>query len=223
MINFIIENWQRALYLTGEHLLIVFSSIIIALAIGIPLGIYISIKEELADPVLNLANIVMTIPSIALFGILIPFLSIFNVGLGPVPVVIALVLYSQLPIIRNTHAALKNIDPATIDAARGLGLSRWKMLTEVQLPLALPVIIAGVRVAVVMNIGIVTIAVYVGAGGLGKFIQRGIDQVYEEQIMAGALLIALLAIAVEGMMYLLERWVTPQGLKRGGDNETFEL
>jgi osmoprotectant transport system permease protein len=133
--------------------------------------------------------------------------------------VAALILYSQLPIIRNTYTAIKNIDPAVVDAARGMGLSTRMRLIEIEIPLALPVIIAGLRIAVVMNIGIVTLAVYVGAGGLGEFIQRGIQQVYEEQIMAGALLVALLAIVVEGLLYGLEYLVTPAGIRKELKNE----
>lgn len=219
MIEFLASNWQKALVLTGEHLFIVLIATGLAAAIGIPLGILISAKDDWAPIVINLANIIMTIPSIALFGIMLPLLSIFNAGLGTVPVVMALILYSQLPIIRNTYTAIKNIDPAVVDAAKGIGLSTWRRLLEVELPLALPVIITGLRIAIVMNIGIVTIAVYVGAGGLGKFIQRGIDQVYEEQIMAGALLVALLAIVVEGLLYGLEYLVTPAGLKEGQQHD----
>ena len=219
MIQFLVNNWQQALVLTGEHLFIVLVATGLAAVIGIPMGILISTNEDLAPIVINVANIVMTIPSIALFGIMLPVLSIFNVGLGTVPVVIALILYSQLPIIRNTYTAIKNIDPSVVDSAKGIGLSTWRRLFEVELPLALPVIIAGLRIAIVMNIGIVTIAVYVGAGGLGKFIQRGIDQVYEEQIMAGALLVALLAIAIEGLLYGLEYLVTPAGLREERKND----
>jgi len=213
MTEFLVNNWQQALVLTGEHLFIVLLATSIAAVIGIPVGILISAKEDLAPVVINIANIIMTIPSIALFGIMLPILSIFNLGLGTTPVVIALILYSQLPIIRNTYTAIQNIDPAVVDAAKGIGLSPWQRLIELELPLALPVIIAGLRIAVVMNIGIVTIAVYVGAGGLGKFIQRGIDQVYEEQILAGALLVALLAIVIEALLYGLEYLVTPEGLR----------
>jgi osmoprotectant transport system permease protein len=181
MIEFLVNNWQQALVLTGEHLFIVLLATSIAAVIGIPLGVLISAKDDLAPLVINIANIIMTIPSIALFGIMLPILSIFNSGLGTTPVVI--------------------------------GLSPWQRLIELELPLALPVIIAGLRIAIVMNIGIVTIAVYVGAGGLGKFIQRGIDQVYEEQILVGALLVALLAIVIEALLYGLEYLVTPEGLR----------
>lgn len=219
MINFIFNNWEKALFLTGEHLFLVVISSLLAAMIGVSLGILISIKEDLAPVVINLANIIMTIPSIALFGIMLPVLSIFNVGLGKIPVIVALILYSQLPIIRNTHTAIQNIDPAVVEAAKGMGLSAEKRLWEIEIPLALPVIIAGLRIAVVMNIGIVTLAVYVGAGGLGEFIQRGIQQVYEEQIMAGALLVALLAIGVEALLYGLEYLVTPAGVRKEQKHE----
>ncbi len=218
MINFIINNWQKALVLTGEHLYIVFIATVLAILIAVPIGIFLSIKEKYAEIVLNMANIIMTIPSIALFGITLPVLAIFGVGLGTIPVIIALILYDQLPIIRNTYTAIKNIEPSIIDAAQGMGLSELRILREIELPLAMPVIIAGIRVATVMNIGIVTIAVYVGAGGLGEFIQRGIDQVYEEQIIAGALLVAILAIFIEGLLYLLEYLVTPAHM-RGVEND----
>ncbi|MFP4016129.1 MAG: ABC transporter permease [Halanaerobiales bacterium] len=218
MIDFIINNWQRALVLTAEHLYIVFIATTIAIAIAVPLGIFLTVKEKYAEIVLNLANIVMTIPSIALFGLMLPVLSVFGVGLGIVPVIIALILYDQLPIIRNTYTAIRDIDQSIIDAARGMGLSEYRILKEIKIPIVMPVIIAGIRVAAVMNIGIVTIAVYVGAGGLGKFIQRGIDQVYDEQIMAGAILVALLAVVIEGILYLLEYILTPPHL-RGAENE----
>ncbi len=219
MIEFLLTNWRKALFLTGEHLFLVLVSSAVAVVIGVSLGILITAKEDLAPVVLNIANIIMTIPSIALFGIMLPLLSVFNLGLGKVPVIVALVLYSQLPIIRNTYTAIKNIDPSIVEAARGMGLSASKRLWEIEIPLALPVIIAGLRIAVVMNIGIVTLAVYVGAGGLGEFIQRGIQQVYKEQILAGALLVSLLAIVVEALLYGVEYLVTPTGVRKEQKHE----
>jgi osmoprotectant transport system permease protein len=152
--------------------------------IGVPLGIYITGHEQLATRVLNSATVLMTIPSIALFGIMLPLLSLFNMGLGKVPAVIALVLYSQLPIIRNTYTAIKNVPPALVDAARGMGMNRWKLLVEVEIPLAIPVIIAGLRTAAVMNIGIAAIAVYIGSGGPRGFYRTGIARVYPDMILA---------------------------------------
>ena len=155
----------------------------------------------------------MTIPSIALFGLMLPLLSLFGHGLGKVPAVIALVLYSQLPIIRNTYVAIKNVPPAVVNAGRGMGMSNWQLLKEVELPLAIPVILAGLRTAAVMNIGIAAIATFVGAGGLGVYIQKGIDMVYDDMIVTGAILVSLFAIVVDGGMAGIERALTPKGIK----------
>jgi osmoprotectant transport system permease protein len=211
--QFIWDNRQQVLSLTGEHIWIVAIALIIATSIGVPLGIVITRNEELAKRVIKAANVLMTIPSIALFGLMLPLLSVVGQGLGKVPAIIALVLYSQLPIIRNTYTAIKNVPPSLVNAGWGMGMSRWNLLVEVQIPLAIPVILAGLRTAAVMNIGIAAIAAYIGAGGLGVFIQQGIERVYEEMILSGALLVALLAIVVDGGMALLELWVTPAGIK----------
>lgn len=211
--QYIGNNYQYILFLTGEHLWIVTFALMIATLIGVPLGIVITRNEELARKVINVANILMTIPSIALFGLLLPVLSVVGHGLGKVPAIIALVLYSQLPIIRNTYTAIKNVPPPVVNAGRGMGMSRWQLLMEVQIPLALPIILAGLRTAAVMNIGIAAIAAYIGAGGLGVLIQQGIGRVHEDMILSGALLVSLLAVVVDGGMALLERLVTPQGIK----------
>jgi len=207
------KNYPLALRLACEHVWIVGIALGIATVIGVPLGIFITRHESLAKRVLNVANVLMTIPSIALFGIMIPVLSVMDLGLGKVPAVIALVLYSQLPIIRNTYTAVKNVPPAVVDAGKGMGMSRWVLLKEVELPLAIPVILAGLRTAAVMNIGIAAIAAYVGAGGLGLMISQGIDRTYEEMIMAGAVLVSILAIIVDGAMALMEQTLTPKGIK----------
>lgn len=188
-------------------------ALVIATLIGVPLGVVITKNEELAKRVINAANVLMTIPSIALFGLMLPLLSIVGHGLGKIPAIIALVLYSQLPIIRNTYTAIKNVPPPVVNAGLGMGMSRWNLLAEVQIPLAIPVILAGLRTAAVMSIGIAAIAAYIGAGGLGVFIQQGIERVYKEMILSGAVLVALLAIVVDGGMALLELWVTPRGIK----------
>jgi len=211
--HYIENNYQHILFLTGEHLWIVTLALVIATLIGVPLGIIITRNEELARKVINVANILMTIPSIALFGLMLPVLSVVGLALSKEPAVTALVLYSQLPIIRNTYTAIKNVPPPVVNAGRGMGMNRWHLLAEVQIPLALPVILAGLRTAAVMNIGIAAIAAYIGAGGLGVLIQQGIGRVNEEMILSGALLVSLLAVVVDGGMALLERLVTPQGLK----------
>ena len=212
-LQFMVDNFDEVMYLSWEHIWIVGIALLIATPIGIFLGIVITKHEQLASRVLNGANILMTIPSIALFGLMLPVLAIVNMGLGKVPAVIALVLYSQLPIIRNTYTAIKNVPPSLVDAGRGMGMDKWKLLRELEIPLATPVIIAGLRTAAVMNIGIAAIATYIGAGGLGVYIQQGIARVYPEMILSGAILVSLLAIIVDGGMALLERLTTPEGIK----------
>jgi osmoprotectant transport system permease protein len=155
----------------------------------------------------------MTIPSIALFGLMIPVLSLIGHGIGYVPAVVAVLLYSQLPIIRNTYTAISNVDPALREAARGMGMSTLERLRQVEVPLAVPVIMAGVRVAVVMNIGITAIATYIGAGGLGAFISRGITQTDPRQLVTGALAVSVLAIVADYALLALTRWLTPPGIR----------
>ncbi len=213
ILGFLQSNADQALYLTWEHMWIVGLSVGIATVIGVPVGILITKYETLAKRVINAANIFMTIPSIALFGLMLPVLSLFGHGLGKVPAVIALVLYSQLPIIRNTYVAIKNVPPAVVNAGRGMGMSNWQLLKEVELPIAIPVILAGLRTAAVMNIGIAAIATFVGAGGLGVYIQQGIDRVYDEMIVAGAILVSVFAIVVDGGMAGIEHALTPKGIK----------
>ena len=213
ILGFLQSNADQALYLTWEHMWIVGLSVGIATVIGVPVGILITKYETLAKRVINAANIFMTIPSIALFGLMLPMLSLFGHGLGKVPAVIALVLYSQLPIIRNTYVAIKNVPPAVVNAGRGMGMSNWQLLKEVELPIAIPVILAGLRTAAVMNIGIAAIATFVGAGGLGVYIQQGIDRVYDEMIVAGAILVSVFAIVVDGGMAGIEHALTPKGIK----------
>lgn len=213
VLQFISDNLTQVLFLTWEHVFMVGISLIIATAIGVPLGIAITKNEEIAKRVINSANIIMTVPSIALFGLMMPALALFNQGLGKVPAIIALVLYSQLPIIRNTYVAIKNVPPSLRDAGIGMGMNKWELLKEVEIPIAVPVIIAGLRTAAVMNIGIAAIAAYIGAGGLGVYIQQGIDRVYPEMIISGALLVSLFALLVDGLMAGLEHLATPTGIK----------
>lgn len=212
IMEYIYKNADRCCALTLEHIWIVFFSLFIATLIAVPVGIAITRNDRVAEKVISAANILMTIPSIALFGIMLPFLSLFGHGLGKVPAIIALVLYSQLPIIRNTYTSVKNVPLSLIEAGRGIGMGSWSRMKQLEIPMAVPVIIAGLRTAAVMNIGIAAIAAYIGAGGLGVFIQQGIARAYDEMILAGALLVALLAIFVDLFMALIERLLTPKGL-----------
>jgi osmoprotectant transport system permease protein len=212
-VNFIVANlpliWQR----TVEHIMLVGAAVSIAIVTGVTLGIVITQSKALADRVLYLAAVIMTIPSIALFGLLIPVLSLIGQGIGYLPALIALILYSQLPIIRNTYTAIMNVDPALREAARGMGMTTLQRLRTVELPIALPVIVNGVRNAVVLNIAIAAIATYIGAGGLGTFISRGISQTDIRQLITGALAVSLLAIAADLGLLGLQRRLTSPGLR----------
>ena len=212
-LQFFIRNWDETLRLAQQHITIVTIAVLIAIFTGVPLGIWITFHRTAARIVLYFASIMMTIPSIALFGIMIPILSIIGHGIGAVPAIIALVLYSQLPIIRNTYAAIKNVDPAIIDAGLGMGMTRAQVLLKVQAPMAMSVIFAGVRVAVVMSIGIGAIAAYIGAGGLGHYIFMGIGQSYGAMINAGSIAVAVMAIIADYAFRLIENRMVSKGLR----------
>ncbi|WP_100958945.1 ABC transporter permease [Bosea sp. FBZP-16] len=196
-----------------EHVSLVAVSVGVAILTGVPTGIAITQSKRAADLVLYIASIIITIPSIALFGLLIPLLSTIGHGIGYLPAVIALILYAQLPIIRNTYTAIMNVDPALREAARGMGMTTLERLRRVELPLALPVILNGVRSAVVLNIAIAAIATYIGAGGLGTFISRGISQTDIRQLLTGAIAVSLLAILADYGLLFAQRLLTSPGLK----------
>lgn len=212
LFHYFIGNWPKILWLTWQHITIVGVAVGLAIITGIPLGVAAAQNRRLASVVLYTASIIMTIPSMALFGVLIPILSLINRGIGYVPAVIALFLYSQLPIISNTYAAFRSIDPAQREAARGMGMTRKQRLWMVEAPLALPVILAGVRTAIVLNIGIAAIAAYIGAGGLGLLIRTGITQTDTRQILAGAIAVSVLALVSDRLLALLQRRLTSPGL-----------
>jgi osmoprotectant transport system permease protein len=214
-LQFFVQNWDETLRLAQQHVFIVAIAVIIAILTGVPLGIWITFHRTAARVILYFASIMMTVPSIALFGIMIPILSIIGHGIGKVPAVIALVLYSQLPIIRNTYAALKSVDHSIIDAGLGMGMTRAQVLLKVQIPMALSVIFAGVRVAVVMSIGIGAISAYIGAGGLGHYIFMGIGQSYGAMINAGSIAVAVLAIVADYVFRLIENRMVSKGLRIG--------
>jgi osmoprotectant transport system permease protein len=212
-INFIVANLSLIGERTLEHVSIVGVAVLIAILTGVPIGILITQDKTTADRVLYVASVIMTIPSIALFGLLIPILSLIGQGIGYLPAVIALILYSQLPIIRNTYTAIMNVDPALREAARGMGMTPLQRLKGVELPIALPVIINGVRNAVVLSIAVAAIATYIGAGGLGTFISRGISQTDIRQLLTGALAVSVLAIIADYGLLALQRALTPPGLR----------
>lgn len=212
VLQYFINNQENIFALTLEHIQLVGLAIIIAVIIGVPIGIYLTTTNEVADVVLQVAAIIMTIPSIALFGLMIPILSVINHGIGFVPGVIALVLYSQLPIIRNTYVAVQNVDPNMRDAAKGIGMSSWQRIRMVEIPIALPVIMAGIRSAVVLSIGIGAIAAFIGAGGLGVLIDQGISRYNRDTIIVGAISVSLLAIIADTTLGLIQKMLTPKGM-----------
>jgi osmoprotectant transport system permease protein len=207
VLQFISQNRMEVLNLTTEHLWLVGASITLAVLIGIPLGILITRWPVLSKPVLGGANIIQTVPSLALFGFLLP--APWIGARADRIAILALMLYALLPLIRNTYTGIRGVDPAVVEAGRGMGMTDRQLLWQVQLPLALSVIIAGVRVATVLSIGLATIAAAIGAGGLGEFIFRGLAMVNNQVILAGAIPAAALAILADTSLGWLEKRLSP--------------
>ena len=212
-LQFIVTNADVIARLAVEHVAIVGVAVSLAILTGVPIGIAITQNQRVADRVLYGASMIMTIPSVALFGLMIPILSLIGQGIGYLPAVIAVLLYSQLPIIRNTYTAITNVDPALREAAQGMGMTTRQRLGRVEIPLAVPIIMAGVRTAVLINIGVTAIAAYIGAGGLGVLITRGISQTDPRQLIAGAIAVSLLAVTADYALLLVQRRLTPRGLE----------
>src|SRR5579863_4112749 len=206
--QFMLENHSEVLELTGEHLWLVGVSTVLAVLIGIPLGILITRWPALNKPVLGGANIIQTIPSLALIGFLLPAPWIGE--RADRLAILALTLYALLPLIRNTYAGIKGVDRAIVEAGRGMGMTDRQLLWQVELPLALGVIIAGVRVATVISVGLATIAAAIGAGGLGEFIFRGLAMVDNSVILAGAVPAAILALLADVGVGWVERRLQPR-------------
>lgn len=208
VLRFMLQNRTQVLELTSEHLWLVGLSTAFAVLIGVPLGILISRRTSLNKPVLASANIIQTIPSLALFGFLlpVPWLGARSDRLA----ILALTLYALLPIIRNTYTGIRGVDPAVVEAGRGMGLTESQLLFQVQLPLAVSVILSGIRVAIVISVGLATIAAAIGAGGLGEFIFRGLAMVDNRVILAGAIPAAILALLADVVVGWLEGRLRPQ-------------
>jgi osmoprotectant transport system permease protein len=201
-VRYLVERHDRVLALALQHVEIVGVALLVAVLVGVPLGVLVTRLRWLEGPVMNAAGVLYTIPSLALFAVLIPF-----TGLGTRPAIIALTLYSLLAIIRNTVAGIDSVDPATLDAARGMGMTGAQRLRLVELPLGLPVILAGVRIAAVAAVGIATVAAWVGGGGLGVLIFDGIRTLDMDRILAGALSTSALALAADaGLARLAGAW-----------------
>jgi osmoprotectant transport system permease protein len=201
--TFFAEHRAEIFSATLDHLMLVVIAMTIAILIGVPLGMFFVQRPALRTIAFGVASIFQTIPSLALFGFLIPIP--FIGGIGKRTAIVALILYALLPILRNTYVGLTGIDPAVLEAAEAMGMTRTQILWRVRFPLALAVILAGIRTATIITIGVATIAAAIGAGGLGTFIFRGVALVSDALILAGAIPAALLAILADFFLGLLER------------------
>src|SRR6201996_719129 len=202
MTGFLSQYGGEIATLTFEHLWLTGSAMLFATAISVPLGIWLTRSPRWAGPVLGVANILQTIPSLAMFGFLLP-LPFLGERAARIAIV-ALIAYALLPIVRNTYAGISGVDATVMDIAEAVGMTSWQRLRKVELPLATPFILAGLRTATVTCVGIATIAAAVGAGGLGEFIFRGVASVDNRLVLAGAVPAALLALAADGLLGLLE-------------------
>jgi osmoprotectant transport system permease protein len=217
LIDFMQEQSGKIFDQLLAHIGLTFISLLIAVAVGVPLGIFIAKRKVFSGAVLGFTGVLQTIPSIALLGFMIPLL-----GIGPKPAIVALFLYALLPIVRNTFTGITGVDPAVTDAARGMGMSGWQVLSKAELPLALPVILAGIRTATVINVGVATLAAYIAAGGLGEFIFGGIALNNTNMILAGAIPAALLAVLFDFILSKVQQlnlrklrssfWLIPLGI-----------
>jgi osmoprotectant transport system permease protein len=212
--HFLQLNWPELLLLVRQHIVLVFISILVAVIIGVPTGILLTRYRALRGPVLGVANVMQTIPSLALFGFLIPLP--FIGGIGSRTALVALVLYSLLPIIRNTVTGILGVEPSVREAAVAMGMTDGQVLRQVELPLAMGVIVTGIRVATVIAVGVTTIAAAVGAGGLGVYIFRGLRQYDNNLLLAGALSAAVLALAADFFLGLVERQFSFETKRRAG-------
>lgn len=191
-----------------EHIYLSFVALAIGIAIALPLGILIARYRKYAEPVIGVTAIFQTIPSLALFGFLVPLM-----GIGSNTALIALIIYALLPILRNTYTGIISVDSSITEAGRGMGMTRSQILTQIEFPLALPFIMAGIRTATVLTVGIATLATFVGAGGLGDVIYRGLQSYNNSLVLAGALPVALLAITFDLLLKWVEKKATPKGMK----------
>ena len=214
MVTYFFENRAQIWFLLLEHIELTFFAVALAIIIGIPIGILISYIKKLNKPILGLASVFQAIPSMALLGFMIPFL-----GIGRVPAIVVVVLYSLLPIIKNTATGISGISDTMIESAKGIGLTNLQILFKIEIPQALPIIMAGVRISAVSAVGLMTMAAFIGGGGLGYLIFSGIRTVNNNQILAGAIPACLLALFVDYLFSIVERLVTPVALQLKGKNK----
>ncbi len=208
LINTFINRSDDIIPAFQEHIFLAGVAMLIAIVIAVPLGIILTRFEKMAETVIGITAIVQTIPSLALLGFMLPIF-----GIGTVPAVIALTLYALLPILRNTYAGITGVDPALVDAGKGMGMTSFQILYMVELPMTMPILMAGIRTATVLTIGVAALATFIGAGGLGDIIIRGLNINDKNLILAGAIPAAALALVFDYILKKLEQKVTPKGMK----------
>lgn len=207
--DFIVSRQVQIMQLLLEHIKLTVFAVFIAIIVGVPLGILISRIKKLSVPILGFANVIQAVPSLALLGFLIPLL-----GIGSKPAILMVFLYSLLPIIKNTHTGLMNINPDIIESSKGMGMTNGQILKMVQIPLALPIIMTGIRISAVTAVGLMTIAAFIGAGGLGYMVFSGVQMVDNNMILAGAIPACLLALLMDFVVGKIEKGVTPPGIRK---------
>lgn len=212
MQEFIASQGSEVIRLLWEHIYMSLISLGIGVIVAVPLGILLSQVPKVANVVISIVSVLQTIPTLALLALMIPFL-----GVGKVPAIVALFIYSLLPILRNTYLGMSNVNPDLLDAAKGMGLKRMQIIRQVQLPLAVPVIMAGIRLSTVYVIAWTTLASYIGGGGLGDMIFNGLNLFRPDLILGGTIPVTILAVIVDLVMARVEDWVTPTTSSKKGD------
>jgi len=210
-LNFLMKNTETIIEYTGNHFTLVLSAVMISLVIWVPIGLLLTKSDKWAARVLGLANTIFCIPSLSMFAILvaIPFF-----GLGRKSALLALVLYAMMPLIRSVYDGVKNVDRSVIEAARGMGMSTGRILREILVPLGMPIIFASFRITVVMTTGIAAIATYIGERNLGRFISEGLVRSNTPMMVTGALIISVIAIGLDTILGVIEKWIVPKGMRR---------
>ncbi len=208
ILKYVVENYDKIIELTLQHLQVTFSAIGLAILVAVPLGILLVRYKKISNPVIGAVGVLQTIPSLALLALMIPLF-----GIGFKPAVAALFLYSLLPILRNTYTGLNEVTYTMIKAARGMGMTTTQIIFKIQVPIAMPIIIAGIRTAAMICVGTATLAALIGFGGLGALIYSGIQQINNTYIIVGAFFSALLALVIDGIFMLIEYAITPKGLR----------
>ncbi|MGN1385831.1 MAG: ABC transporter permease [Bacillus sp. (in: firmicutes)] len=212
IIDFFSQYGMQLLAKTGEHLMISFSALLLGIIVAVPLGIWLSSIPKVANIVIGIVSVIQTFPSLAILAFFIPLL-----GIGKVPAIVALFFYSMLPILRNTYIGVRGVNKDLLEGAKGMGMTQLERIFLVELPLAVPVIMAGIRVSAVCLIGWATLASYIGGGGLGDFIFDGLNLFRTDLVLAGAIPVTLLALALDLVLKRIEYVVTPKGIRQQSD------